>query len=72
MDNGAGSRESDLLVNQEIYDRLARSNDVVSDLDELLRQSLSLHEQSDAPIGFLCSGGLDSSLITAMAARNIS
>jgi asparagine synthase (glutamine-hydrolysing) len=28
-----------------------------------------MHEQSDAPIGFLCSGGLDSSVITAIAAK---
>ena len=62
-------REVESLVSQEVYERLARSSDVVGELDELLKASLALHEQSDAPIGFLCSGGLDSSLITAMAAQ---
>ena len=62
-------REVESLVSQETYERLERSSNVVAELDELLQTSLALHEQSDAPIGFLCSGGLDSSLISAMAAK---
>ncbi|HTE47275.1 MAG TPA: asparagine synthase (glutamine-hydrolyzing) [Gemmatimonadaceae bacterium] len=63
-------REVESLVSRERYERLAAKPLLVDDLDQLLRTSLALHEQSDAPIGFLCSGGLDSSLITAMAAKS--
>jgi len=41
---------------------------LVSQLDTLLHESVALHLISDAPVGVLCSGGLDSSLITAIAA----
>ncbi len=42
--------------------------EVVSELDTLLNESVALHLISDAPLGILCSGGVDSSLITAIAA----
>jgi asparagine synthase (glutamine-hydrolysing) len=41
----------------------------VSRLDELLNRSVEMHLIADAPVGILCSGGVDSSLVTAMAAR---
>ncbi|MBN1308591.1 MAG: asparagine synthase (glutamine-hydrolyzing) [Chitinispirillaceae bacterium] len=41
----------------------------VNRLDELLSESIRMHLVSSAPIGILCSGGVDSSLITAIAAR---
>jgi asparagine synthase (glutamine-hydrolysing) len=63
-------REAESLVSREAYARIAARSDVSADLDGLLRASVALHEQSDAPIGFLCSGGLDSSLITAIAAKH--
>ena len=62
-------REAESLVSEETYRVLDASNDAVDQLDALLQRSVSMHEQSDAPIGFLCSGGLDSSLITAIAAK---
>ena len=62
-------RETESLITAETYRNLANSNNLVDQLDELLQRSVAMHEQSDAPIGFLCSGGLDSSLITAIAAK---
>lgn len=44
-------------------DQLAR------ELESLLRESVRLHLVSDAPLAMTCSGGLDSSLLTAMAAQ---
>jgi asparagine synthase (glutamine-hydrolysing) len=63
-------RELESYVDRSTYARIAASTDLEAQLDTLLATSLALHEQSDAPIGFLCSGGLDSSLITAMAAKH--
>ena len=62
-------REVESLVSPEAYRQLASSSNLVDQLDGLLQRSIAMHEQSDAPIGFLCSGGLDSSLITAIAAK---
>ncbi|HET7188893.1 MAG TPA: asparagine synthase (glutamine-hydrolyzing) [Gemmatimonadaceae bacterium] len=62
-------REIESLVSREAYARLDARTDVIAELDRLMDDSVRQHEQSDAPIGFLCSGGLDSSLVAAMAAR---
>jgi asparagine synthase (glutamine-hydrolysing) len=37
---------------------------------QLLEQSVELHLRSDAPLAVMCSGGVDSSLITAIARRH--
>lgn len=42
---------------------------IVDHVDELLSQSVSAHLLADVPVGAFCSGGVDSSLIMAMAAR---
>ncbi|RJP62048.1 MAG: asparagine synthase (glutamine-hydrolyzing) [Candidatus Auribacter fodinae] len=39
----------------------------VDTLDKLLRKSIEKHLIADIPVGTLCSGGLDSSLVTAIA-----
>lgn len=39
-------------------------------LQKNLLNSIDLHLQSDAPLGSLCSGGIDSSLISALALRH--
>lgn len=42
--------------------------DVFADsLDQLFRDSVSMHLASDAPVATMCSGGVDSSMITAVA-----
>jgi asparagine synthase (glutamine-hydrolysing) len=42
----------------------------IAKFDALINKSVQLHLTSDAPVGILCSGGVDSSLITAIAAKN--
>lgn len=42
---------------------------VLDRVDELLSESVKSQLIADAPVGVLCSGGVDSSLIAAMAAR---
>ena len=63
-------KEIENTISPEKYSKLSASKDLVDQLDALLQESVRLHAQSDAPIGYLCSGGLDSSLISAIAAKN--
>jgi len=43
--------------------------DAVNELDELLQKTVSSHLMSDVPLGVMLSGGLDSSLITALVKK---
>ncbi|MEX2283723.1 MAG: asparagine synthase (glutamine-hydrolyzing) [Gemmatimonadota bacterium] len=44
-------------------------NELVGELDRRLLESVKLRLVADVPVGVLLSGGVDSSLVTAMAAR---
>lgn len=43
--------------------------DVLLTINELLTRAVEKRLHADVPVGFLCSGGLDSSLVCAIAAR---
>ncbi len=61
----------DEIPSKEIYLRntIIKLNQQIDKLDELMKQSIALHLRSDAKIGALCSGGVDSSLISAIATK---
>ncbi len=53
------------------FDQATQMDEVelVEELERLLEQSVSYRLMADVPVGIMLSGGLDSSLITAMASR---
>ena len=51
-------------------DRTDKSGDIEEDLHTTLAEVTAQHLIADVPVGLLLSGGLDSSLIAALAARN--
>lgn len=61
--------ETDSLVSESTYGSYQSQRDVQARLEGLLVKSVRMHEQSDAEVGFLCSGGLDSSLISALSTK---
>ncbi len=58
-------------VDPALYRELDRAStgSVIERMQTLLGQSVSLHMVSDAPVATLASGGLDSSLISALACK---
>ena len=46
-----------------------KQNKIIDKIDEILFESVRKQLIADAPVGALCSGGLDSSLIMAMASK---
>jgi len=45
-------------------------DEAVEELDRLLADAIKLQLMSDVPLGTFCSGGIDSSLVTGIAAQN--
>ncbi|HWP24699.1 MAG TPA: asparagine synthase (glutamine-hydrolyzing) [Candidatus Binatia bacterium] len=58
-------------VDAVLYDELAREEvrQVSSRVESLIESSVKDRLVSDVPLGTFCSGGIDSSLVTALAAR---
>jgi asparagine synthase (glutamine-hydrolysing) len=56
------------------YERFSRQSrhELTAEIEDLLDSSVQARLVSDVPLGTLCSGGLDSSLITAVCARHLS
>lgn len=56
----------------EQYNRLKNSSaeSIIDEAEELLIESVNKHMIADIPVGALCSGGVDSSLIMALASQN--
>lgn len=61
-----------MFVSEDDYRRYERGSvtEVVNAIDTGLNEATSQRLIADVPVGTLCSGGLDSSLITAIAARH--
>ena len=59
------------LWDDDLYERLNRqkTEEVVDTVDEMLLNNVRMQLVADAPVGALCSGGVDSSTVMAMAAR---
>ena len=54
------------------YSHIKSEQDYMAQLDELLQRSIRYRLQADVPVGFYLSGGLDSSLILACGASELS
>lgn len=62
--------ERDIDVERIIRSRRDPFDRQVAEFRGLLERSVEAHLQSDAPLAVMCSGGLDSSLTTAIACRH--
>ncbi|MGH8058524.1 MAG: asparagine synthase (glutamine-hydrolyzing), partial [Candidatus Entotheonellia bacterium] len=60
-----------LQVDAGLYERFTTEppEGVIAEIETAIHQSIQDRLVSDVPLGTLCSGGIDSSLITAVAAR---
>ena len=60
------------IVDREKYQRMDSASDaqVIEECGRLLEASVAGQMVSDVPVGTLCSGGVDSSLVTALALKH--
>ena len=49
--------------------KFKRQNDLLKEFDSLFNESVAKQLEADVPVGVLLSGGLDSSLVTAVASK---
>jgi len=65
--------QPDAEVNAEVYNSFNRQSDeeVRKQVEGLIARAVRDRLVSDVPIGTLCSGGIDSSLVTALCARQM-
>ena len=54
-----------------VMDKVVNAQDALEELDRRLTESVRLRMRADVPVGVLLSGGLDSSIVTALAQREI-
>lgn len=65
-----GVPQLDTYWTPDFRDKLTGSDEEITDgLEELLLETVKLHLLSDVPVGTFLSGGIDSSLVTAMMAK---
>ena len=62
----------DYVLMKEQNEPLINENDVVDELEEILTDSFMLRLVADVPVGVFLSGGIDSSLVTALIQKNLS
>jgi asparagine synthase (glutamine-hydrolysing) len=60
-------------IDPDLYERFRRQSPqaVIEEIESLLETSVRARLVSDVPLGTLCSGGIDSSLTTALCARHL-
>jgi asparagine synthase (glutamine-hydrolysing) len=69
LDTGEAKSWSYWRLPEPANDASAGEHELVEELETLLRQSVRRRLVADVPVGILLSGGIDSSLVTALAAQ---